>query len=133
MDEIGKRDVPVKSMIAPVLFFVVVLLGLSALLISWRIESVLVDLKTAREWMQIKGVTDDIDDGFQVGLRVYDMKGLQAQLEGMRWKPPALICADMVDEQGDLIAGAKKDCVRHRRNISAPEHFLWKPAKTSQR
>ena len=98
-------------MVTPVLFFVVVLLALSVLLISWRIESVVVDLKTTREWMQIKGVTDDIDDSFQVGLSVYDMKGLQAQLEAMRSKTPDLIGAAIVDEQGELIAGANKESV----------------------
>lgn len=104
-------DIPLTSMISPVLFFVAILLGLSALLISWRIESVVVDLKTAREWLQVKGVTDDINDSFQVGLSIYDMKVLPAQLENLRSKTPDMIGAVIVDGQGEIIAGANQNAV----------------------
>lgn len=110
------QDIPLKSMASPVLFFVAILLGLSALLISWRIESVVVDLKTAREWMQIKGVTDDINDSFQVGLSIYDMKALPAQLENLRKKTPDLIGVVIVDEQGEIIAGANHGAVMPQIN-----------------
>ncbi len=126
-------EIPIKSVIAPVAFFVLVLVGLSTLLIAWRVESVVSELTTAREWLQISQLKDEIEGGFHVGLSVYDMKNLNASLKRAHGQEKDLIGSMVVDDQDAVIAGNNEGAVKARLNPVWRDHLLGRKGSTLER
>lgn len=108
--------IPRRNVVFPVAFFVLVLLGLSALLIAWRVESVVVDLATARTWRQVKQVRDEMDASFRVGLSVNDMKNLPATLAAKKAEEPDMLGAVVVDDLGNTVAAVNEAAIRSAIN-----------------
>ncbi|MFC4160075.1 hypothetical protein [Chitinimonas lacunae] len=113
----------------PLLAFLGVFLGLTLLLIGWRVEQVALELAHTRSGQQAVALREQIEAGFRLGLQPADMTRLAYALHQLRRDDPGLAAALLTDPQGRPFVSLDGDTAQ----ALLQQHTGWRPQLLRQR
>ena len=96
--------------------FALILVGLSIVLIAFRIEQVLLEFAQSRSMRAAHQVREQIEGGFRLGLTLSDQSNLGDWLQRQRTQDSALTGARVQTDNGDIVARLGADAAFNRLN-----------------
>ena len=96
--------------------FALILVGLSIVLIAFRIEQVLLEFAQSRSLRAAHQVREQIEGGFRLGLTLSDQSNLGDWLQRQRTQDSALTGARVQTDNGDIVARLGADAAFNQLN-----------------
>lgn len=100
-----------RSTIAALCLFMLVLIGLSLLLISLRVEHVLLELAEERAVNQGRQIQEQVDEAYRLGVVLQDMTHLSRFIEQKRAEDNSLAAVAILSGSDEVVKGLNPDIV----------------------